>query len=215
MKEYIKIVVVAVVAGLLSGSIVALVGGNKSQPLGGSTADNWDVGGNLTVTGTAAITGAVTQTGAATFSGAVTATGGATSLATTSVEGFTQGANACTLTDANGGTYSLTQGEMLNCSFFTFAAGGAGHEIVALTLPATSTWTTLLPNAGDSRRWFYSAENLAAATTTTVTLGTGIDIIAYTTADDVIDGLEYAQITCWRKTNTDVVCLTSEILAAD
>lgn len=128
---------------------------------------------------------------------------------------FTQGGGCTTLTDATGGTYTLTQAQMLAANCFVFAAGGAGQEVIALTLPATSTMTTLIPNVGDTRSWFYDASALAVATTTTITLGTGIDIIAYTNADDVIDGAEYAQITCWRQPDTDVTCLTSELLAAD
>jgi hypothetical protein len=50
----VTLIAVAVLVGL------ALVGGNQSTPFGGSTADNWNVGGNLTVAGTTAFTGALT-----------------------------------------------------------------------------------------------------------------------------------------------------------
>jgi hypothetical protein len=175
--------------------VLGLVGGNQSEPapkaLGGSTDDSWSVGGNLTVTGSTSVTGE------------------------TVVEGFTQGGGVGTLTDANGGTYTLTQAELLASNYLKFAAGGAGQEVVALTLPATSTMTTLIPTAGQCRTWIYDATALAAATTTTVTAGTGHDLVAYTTNDDVIDGNEFAEITMCRQSDGDVTTFTSEILHAD
>lgn len=128
---------------------------------------------------------------------------------------MTVGGAHTTLTDATGGTYTLTEAELLAANVLKFAAGGAGQAVIALTLPATSTMTTLMPTAGDSRIWYYDASALAAATTTTVTAGTGINLIGVTVNDDVIDGAEYAQITCWREADTDVTCLTSELLNAD
>ena len=109
----------------------------------------------------------------------------------------------------------LTQEEMSRCSIFKFAAGGATQEVIQLTTPATSTLTTLLPNAGDRRVWIYDASALAAATTTTWTAGTGINQIAYTTNDDVIDGLEYSRLDCWREADTDISCIVEELVASD
>lgn len=63
---------IAVIAVCLSAYAIALVGGN-TQPVpssfGGSTSDNWSVGGNLSVTGTSVLTGATTITGDQTVSG--------------------------------------------------------------------------------------------------------------------------------------------------
>jgi len=117
--------------------------------------------------------------------------------------------------DANGGTYTLTEAELLGVSILEMNAGGAGQAIIALTLPATSTLTSLMPNAGDYREWLIDASALAAATTTTVTAGTGINLIGVTTDDDLIDGLEWARLSCWRKENTDVDCITSELINVD
>ncbi len=130
-------------------------------------------------------------------------------------EGVTVGAGIGTLTDANGGTYTLTEAELIASSYLSFAAGGAGQAVIALTLPATSTMTTLIKNAGDCKDWIYDASALAAATTTTITLGTGHDVIAYTAADDVIDGGEFAQITMCRQQDGDVTTFTTEMLNAD
>ena len=132
-----------------------------------------------------------------------------------SAQGLTLGGDLCTLTDANGGAYALTEAQMLACNVFEFAAGGAGQEVIALSFPATSTMTTLIPNAGDCRFWWYDASALAAATTTTLTAGTGHNVIAYTTDDDVIDGLEFSQWTMCRAADTDVNTFVSEMLHAD
>lgn len=141
--------------------------------------------------------------------------GDLTSTGETAVQGFTQGGGVGTLTDANGGTYTLTQAELLASNYLKFAAGGAGQEVIALAMPATSTMTTLIPNAGDCREWVYDSSALSAATTTTLTLGTGHDIIAYTTNDDVIDGGEYSQIKMCRQPDGDVTTFVTEMLNAD
>ena len=132
-----------------------------------------------------------------------------------STQGFTQGGGVLNVIDANGGTYTLTQAEMLASNVFEMNAGGAGQAVVALTLPATSTMTTLIPTVGDMREWMIDASALSAATTTTITLGTGVNLIAVTANDDVIDGAEFARLTCWREEDTDVSCIVSELLVAD
>jgi hypothetical protein len=128
---------------------------------------------------------------------------------------ITQGGTNCTITDANGGTYTLTDAEMSACGQFTVAAGGAGQAAIALTMPATSTMALTIPNAGQCRKWYYDSSALAAGTTTTMTAGTGHNIIAYTTNDDVIDGGEFSEITMCRASDTDVNTYVTEMLNAD
>ena len=149
------------------------------------------------------------------FSNTVTLSGAVSATGETVVDGFTQGGGVLNVIDANGGTYTLTQAEMLASNVLEMNAGGAGQAVIALTLPATSTMTTLIPTAGDMREWIIDASALSAPTTTTITLGTGVNLIAVTTADDVIDGAEFARLTCWREEDTDVSCIVSELLAAD
>ena len=130
-------------------------------------------------------------------------------------ESVTIGGDVCTLTDANGGTYTLTDSETSRCGYLTMAAGGAGQAVIALTLPAVSTMKLTIPLQGMCKTLIYSAINLAAATTTTVTAGTGHNVLAYTVADDVIDGLERAEIRMCRNAAGDVDTFTTEILNAD
>lgn len=78
-----------------------------------------------------------------------------------------------------------------------------------LTLPATSTITTFLVDAGTCRSWLIN--NLhAAATTTTIAAGTGWDLMAPSTADDVIDGLESSWLTACRQVDGDITGILSD-----
>lgn len=130
-------------------------------------------------------------------------------------ESVTLGGENCTLTDANGGTYTLTDDELYRCSMFKFAAGGTGQAVIALTFPATSTMKTSIPDNGDCKQFLYDASALAAATTTTLTAGAGHNIIAYTVNDDVIDGGEFSLINMCRTTSGDVNTIVTELLHAD
>lgn len=161
------------------------------------------------------VEGAMEVDGAAYFDGAVDLDSTLNVAGASIVQELTQGGGQCTITDANGGAYVLTQAELSACNYLYMTASGAGQEVIALTLPATSTMTTLLANVGDTREWLIDASDLAAATTTTITAGTGIDMLAVTTAEDVIDGGEYSELRCWRKSDTDVACITSELVNAD
>jgi hypothetical protein len=127
----------------------------------------------------------------------------------------TTGGDTCTLTDASGGAYTLSETELENCSVFKFAAGGAGQAVIALTAPATSTLSTFIETGGQCRTYLYDASALAAATTTTFTTAAGVDVIAYTTNDDVIDGGEYSQWSMCRNANTDIYWVVSELVNAD
>lgn len=130
-------------------------------------------------------------------------------------ESVVTGGDACTLTDANGGTYTMSATELQNCSYFKFAAGGAGQAVIALTMPATSTLSTYLPTAGQCQEYVYDATALAVATTTTFTAGTGWNLFAYTTNDDVIDGLETSSWKICRDGSSDLYWKVSEDVAAD
>ncbi len=194
--------IAAVIGGLVAGFLLGLVVSPSSDNLGvkilsdrQTFLDGFDVDAGATLPTSAA---------------GLNVTAGYTN-----VEEFSTGGGETALTDANGGTYTLTEAEMLAAGTFRAVASGAGQEVIALTFPATSTMTTLLPNAGDCRTWFYDASALAAATTTTMTAGTGHNLIAYTTNDDVIDGAEYAQIQMCRKTNSDVNTVVTELLNSD
>lgn len=126
---------------------------------------------------------------------------------------FTQG-GGCYATTTVATALTLTEDEMntYNCFIFT-----SGNTNFTYTLPATSTLSSLLPEVGDMREWLFDN---TASSTLTIVAGLGIDLIAVTNADDVIDGTEHARLTCMR-TNAgaadgiDITCITSELVDAD
>jgi hypothetical protein len=71
------------VAGKLAQILSGRIEDPGSQVLGGSTSDNWNVGGNLTVAGTSAFTGAITATGGVT--GPLTTSNLSTAVTTTTL----------------------------------------------------------------------------------------------------------------------------------
>lgn len=195
---------------VLSVAVLGLmVVGGASAPAGGLIhvlQEEFPEG--ITVDGTEVISTAGRWVGTVTgiFNGTtITASG------ETAVEGFTAGAGALA-TSTTGTATTLSQADLLADNLFVVTWNTSSGTY---TLPASSTWTTLIPNAGDVREWIFHNATTTAATTMTIAAGTGIDLVAVTTADDVIDGTEYSQMTCVRQPDTDVTCIVNELLHAD
>lgn len=110
-------------------------------------------------------------------------------------------------------TRTLTETEMLAYTYFKVTANTAGG--FALTLPATSTMTTIIPNAGDYKD--ICIENATSSTQAlTITAGTGIRLVASTNAMDVIDETEVSCIRFIRESDTDVIgIMTDELVDVD
>ena len=198
--------IISVVLSVIFGVLVVSLAANAVTTI----STNIATGGTLTVDLTSTLTGAVTAEDDLTLSG-----GDLSVVGATVVDEFTQGGGCFAVTDANGGTIVLTAAQMLTANCLYMTASGGGQETIALTLPATSTMTTLIPNEGDYRVWMINASDLAAATTTTVTKGTGIDLVGVGTAADVLDGAEWGRLSCMRETDTDVTCIIEELEHAD
>lgn len=107
---------------------------------------------------------------------------------------------------------TLTQAELANYSVIEIVS--TSSPALTLTLPATSTMTTLLPKAGDSRAWFFTNKH-ASATTTTFAAGTGIILDEPDGQNVVIAGGNRAKIECFRDVTTDIVCSVDERIDAD
>lgn len=127
-----------------------------------------------------------------------------------SLRSLTQGGN---VTSIASGAATLTQEQLASSTIITTTATTTGAAFT-WTLPATSTLTSLLPNAGDTRAWLFKNTN-AAATTTTIAAGTGIILDEPDGQNVVIAGGNRAKIECWRDTNTDVICSVDERIDAD
>lgn len=150
---------------------------------------------------------AVTHSAAVTFSSTLSVAG------ETSVKGLTQGGGVVTIAQTSAAV-TLTEANLLAGDVITFTASTTQGALTA-TLPATSTMTTLLPNAGDYRTWVIENPFTAAATTTTIAAGAGIDL-QEPDGQNVVIGIDnYAWLTCFREASTDVVCRVDETIPAD
>lgn len=131
----------------------------------------------------------------------------------TTVEGFTQGGGVLNISTTNAAR-TLTQAEMLASNVIEIESTATGAALT-LTLPATSTMSTLIGTAGNVREWIIENNHTAAATTTTVAAGTGIDLLEPDGQNVVIGINNTATLKCWRKETTDVGCIVDETIPAD
>lgn len=129
----------------------------------------------------------------------------------TTVHGFTQGGGYLA-TSTDGTSETLLEATLLADNYIEMTPNTGTFT---WTLPATSTLTTLIPGEGDMREWLIHNATTSSGITMTLAAGTGIDLIAVTASDDVIDENEFARLSCWRQDDTDVTCLVSELLHAD
>ena len=144
----------------------------------------------------------MTQTGAINVAGLTSANGGIT---------YGAGVRATTTTVA---AETLTEAQLIANSYFLFE-GSATAAAITITLPATSTMTTILPNAGDCQDWVIENGYGAAATTTTIAAGTGWDLQEDDGQNVVIGINNYAMFKACRTNTTDVVGFITETIPAD
>lgn len=102
-----------------------------------------------------------------------------------------------------------------NYNQIDIAAVAAGLALT-LTSPSTTTLSGLLPNIGDTKEIYLRNLN-AAATTTTIVAGSGVDlrIGEETGADVIIDGLNNAVLTFRRVSATVVSLIVNEEVVGD
>lgn len=143
--------------------------------------------------------------------GAIISGGAMSVTGETVVAGFTEGDSALDMATSTG-TTTLTQAQLLDSYLLDITVNTGATA--AIVMPATSTMTTLIPNAGNHREWLI--HNATSSTMAmTITKGDGIDLIAVGTDADVIDATEFSILQCTRQTNTDVVCRLSEDVHVD
>lgn len=125
---------------------------------------------------------------------------------------FSQGGGVTTVTPTSG-TVTITGSDMAGSNVITFTASSTQAALTA-TLPATTTFP-LPPEAGAYRSWVIINPFLAAATTTTIAAGTGIDLQEPDGQNVVIGITNYAWLTCVRLASTDIACSVDETIPAD
>lgn len=144
-------------------------------------------------------------------SGEITQTA-SSNLATTSVDAFTEGGSQGSTSTVTAVFGTLTEAQLLYNSVLTFTP-----NILAATttLPATSTWTSLLPSTGDSRSWLLRNGTTTASRWVGIAAGSGIDIQAPTALNVQIPTNGTAEMRCTRLSTRDVVCRIDTHVAAD
>lgn len=111
-------------------------------------------------------------------------------------------------------TETLTERQMRENKVFRFL-GSATAAAMTVTLPASTSMNSVLPKPGDYRTWVIENGYTAAATTTTIAAGTGVDLQEPDGQNVVIGINNYAFLTCFREASTDVVCSVDETIPAD
>ncbi len=185
--------------------VIALVGGNQSAVGGGTRFQNGlSADGTSPATGevrgtTLTITGATSITGAATISGLTTMNAG-------QLRSYTTASSSVS-------TATLSQADILNYDTLLYTPGGAAAT-KTLTLPATSTLTSMVPTAGDMQKTCIYNATSTAASTLTLAAGTGIDLES-ATSTLVISARGSGCLTFIRETDTDVTVLFNGYVNAD
>lgn len=114
-------------------------------------------------------------------------------------------------------TLTLTAAQMRNAKVITHPASTT-MPALTVTLPASTTFPLSL-KAGSYRTWVIENPFTAAATTTTIAAGTGIDLQEPDGQNVVIGINNYAFLTCVRGADSgspqDIVCEVDESIPAD
>jgi len=113
-------------------------------------------------------------------------------------------------------TVTITAGQMDRAKILTFTASSTQAALTA-TLPASTTFP--LMKTGESRTWIIENPFTAAATTTTIAAGAGVDLQEPDGQNVVIGINNYALLTCVKGADSgspaDVVCAVDETIPAD
>lgn len=125
---------------------------------------------------------------------------------------FGQGGGVRTVTPVTS-TVTLTSDDMARSNVITFTASST-QAALTVTLPATTSFP-LPTDVGSYRSWVIENPFTAAATTTTIAAGTGIDLQEPDGQNVVININDYAWLTCFREASTDIVCRVDETIQAD
>ena len=130
---------------------------------------------------------------------------------------LTYGGGRGIATSTSATTYTFAKKDLENYTLIDLMENTGS---ATFTLPATSTMMSLLPGVGATRTWLIHNATTSASITLTLVAGAGMDLVAVTTNDDVIDPGEYTQLSCTQipyrtADNENVVCIVDELTNAD
>lgn len=116
-------------------------------------------------------------------------------------------------TTTTAATETLTANVMERAKVIRFLGSPTAAAITA-SLPASTTWS-FMQSPGDYRTWVIENGYTAAATTTTIAAGTGVDLQEPDGQNVVVGINNYAWLTCFRELSSDIVCSVDETIPAD
>jgi hypothetical protein len=205
-----NIIVSALAAAIVAALVaVALVGGNSQPvPLSGSS----DSGYNATADGVYAVDGTTVIDGSGNIDAPVTSTTGSFSGLLTTNAGNLKSYTNSTSTTAT--SYTAVQADLLNYDSILIRPNTGD---LTITLPATSTLTSMVPSVGDRQDFCLHNSTTTAGIDITIAAGTGIDLetASSTPTDLTILADQFACFSFIRKANTDVGVLMTEFTNGD
>ena len=157
--------------------------------VGGSTSDNWNVGGNLTVTGTSAFTGNASLSGTLTVSGI------------SSVDKLYEGSGVLSTTTPASMTLAAS-----DIQGYSVIEMNPTVSDITVTMPASSTLTTFIPTAGQIGRFFFQNSTTTNGIDITLASGTGVYVNTGSTTKAVNYNNYAVYLECMRKSNSDIYC---------
>ncbi len=130
---------------------------------------------------------------------------------------FTYGDGTAIATSTKVSTYTFVEKDLAPYSLIDLMENTGA---ASFTLPATSTMMQLLKGTGASRQWLIHNATSTSGISLTLVAGAGMDLIAVTANDDVIDPGEYTRLTCSQipyrdADNENIVCIVDELANAD
>ena len=129
---------------------------------------------------------------------------------------FSYGTGLCA-TSTTVTTYTVVGGDLADYHMIDLMVNTGA---TTFTLPATSTMLSLLPDPGMSREWIFHNASSSTGITLTLVAGTGMDLVAVTANDDLIDPGEWTRLTCSQiyyraADNENIMCIVDELTNAD
>lgn len=203
MKDYLNPIALIIAAFIIVFGLGA--GGGAAQLAGDTNFDSVDVSDGYKVDATSVIDGSGNWTGA------INVTANSATLATTTVEVFTQGGEVFASSTTN--TSETFVAEDLSSHSVLELTPNTGNT--TYTLMASSSWTGILANPGDIRTWKIENATTSTAITATIAAGTGIELLEPDGQNVVITGQNYAELECWKRSDTDIACVVDEYIDAD
>lgn len=125
--------------------------------------------------------------------------------------GLVQGGVYATTTTAS--SFTLPARSISDATIIRIGTSTVNAPAQTVTTPASTTWQGL-DQIGDSKVWIIDNLYGAAATTTTITAGTGVDLDGVTASDDIINGGVSGRMECWRLQTRDIRCIVNEYVDA-